>query len=71
MRPQEFGWNDLIGRIQQIPEEARSDINSDNIYPVNLATIRRFKENCTHQSVCPAQNAFMLYKCLMNSISKK
>jgi hypothetical protein len=75
-RAQEYGWNDPIGGILQIPENA-NDITSDTIYLVDnygqipLSSIRRFEETYITQPVRPAQDAFMLFKCLMNSISKE
>jgi hypothetical protein len=76
-RVQEFGWNDPINGILQIPEDA-NDINSpDTMYMVNnygqipLSMIREFEEKYVDQRVRPAQDAFMLFKCLMNNISKE
>jgi hypothetical protein len=75
-RAQEFGWNDPIGGILQIPEDA-TDIASDTLYLVDnygqipLPRIREFEETYLDQPIRPAQDAFMLFKCLMNSISKE
>jgi hypothetical protein len=73
-RAQEYGWNDPIGG--RIPLKA-DDINSDHIYLVDncgqipLSSIREFEETYISQPVRPAQDAFMLFKCLMNSIPKE
>jgi hypothetical protein len=75
-RAQEYGWNDPIGGILQIPEDA-NDISSnihylvDNYGQVPLSSIRSFEDTYISQPVRPAQDAFMLFKCLMNSISKE
>ncbi len=75
-RAQEYGWNDQIGGILQIPEDA-NDPTSDTHYLVDnygqipLSRIRDFDETYLDQPIRPAQDAFMLFKCLMNSISKE
>jgi hypothetical protein len=75
-KSQEFGWNDQIGGILQIPENAQ-DINSpttylvDNYGQISLAQIREFEDEYIATPVRPAQDTLMLFKCLMNSISKE
>jgi hypothetical protein len=65
-RAQEFGWNDPINRILQIPEEA-ADIYSltlyliDNYGQISLPTIRAWEETYIDQPVRPAQDDFMLF----------
>jgi hypothetical protein len=76
MKAQEFGWNDQICGILQIQENAQ-DINSPTMYLVDndgqipLARIREFEDDYIATPVCPSQDMFMLFKCLMNSISKE
>jgi hypothetical protein len=73
---QQYRWNNLIGGILQIPENA-NDINPDNIYLVDnygqipLSLIREFEETYISQPVRPAQDTYMLFKCLMSSIPKE
>jgi hypothetical protein len=75
-KAQEFEWIDQIGGILQIPENAQ-DINSPTMYLVDnygqipLAQIREFEDEYIATPVRPAQDTFMLFKCLMNSISKE
>jgi hypothetical protein len=76
LRAQEFGWNDPINGILQIPEDA-NDPNSpttyliDNYGQVPLVTIREFETSYLQLGCRPAQDTIMLFKCLMNSISKE
>jgi hypothetical protein len=76
LRAQEFGWNDPINGILQIPEDA-TDPNSNTIYLIDnygqipLTTIREFEASYLQLSCRPAQDNIMLFKCLMNSISKE
>jgi hypothetical protein len=76
LRAQEFGWNDLVNGILQIPEDA-NDPNSPTVYLIGnygqipLATIREFESTYLQVGCRPVQDTIMLFKCLMNSISKE
>jgi hypothetical protein len=75
-RAKEYGWNDEVGGILHIPQDPQ-DINSDTDYLIDnygmiaLDEIRRFKETYISQPICPAQDTFMMFACLLNSISKQ
>jgi hypothetical protein len=76
LRAQEFGWNDPVNGIMLIPERP-NDPNLDQIYLIDnygqipLVTIREFEATYLQTSCRPAQDMIMLFKCLMNSISKE
>jgi hypothetical protein len=65
-----------VGGILQISENP-NDPNSDtdNLIEkygqISLAEIRALKETYITQQIRPAQDNWMLYQCLMNSISKE
>ncbi len=75
-RAQEYGWNDDIGGILHIPEDV-TDPYSDTNYlidtygVISLEQIRKWEESYLNLPIRPAQDAFMMFKCLMNSISKE
>ena len=75
-RAQEYGWNDEVGGILVIPTDAM-DLNSDTNYlidnygMISLEEIRAFEETYITKPIRPAQDNFMMFKCLMNSISKE
>jgi hypothetical protein len=75
-RARAFGWDDPIGGILQIPvdpNDPNSDTDNliDNYGRIALAEIRAFEETYIDTQVRPAQDAWMLYQCLMTSISKE
>ena len=75
-RARAFGWDNEIDGILQIPEDAddpMSDTMSliDNYGVITLEQIRRWEGKYVHLQVRPAQDTWMLYQCLMNSISKE
>jgi hypothetical protein len=75
-RSQEYGWSDEIGGILNIPEDAQ-DPNSDTNYlidtygVISLNQIRLWEEEYLNQPIRLPQDAMMMFKCLMNSISKE
>jgi hypothetical protein len=75
-RAQEFGWNDDVGGMLHIPIDP-TDINSetnyliDNYGMISLEEIRNFEITYISQTVRPAQDSYMMFKCLMNSVSKE
>ena len=54
-----------------------TDINSetnyliDNYGMISLEEIRNFEMTYISQTVRPAQDSYMMFKCLMNSVSKE
>jgi hypothetical protein len=71
-----FGWDDVIGVILQIPVDPNDpNSNTDNLIKnyggIALADIRTFEETYLHLQIRPAQDAWMLYQCIMTSISKE
>jgi hypothetical protein len=75
-RAQEYGWNDEVGGILHIPEDPL-DANSDTYYLIDTYGVisseqtRQFDETYLNLPIDPAQDAYMMFKCLMNSISKE
>jgi hypothetical protein len=75
-RARAFGWDDPVNGILQIPEDAAdpqsvTDNLIENYGRISLTDIRAFEATYLHQPVRPAQDAWMLYQCLMSSISKE
>jgi hypothetical protein len=72
-RAEEFGWDadDGIFRIPIDPADplgaTESLIKHHGTIPIER--IREWETQCIDGKVCPAQDAFMMHKCLMNSIS--
>jgi hypothetical protein len=75
-RGHEYGWDDKIGGILHIPEDAldlASPTNNliESYGMISMEQIRAFEETYIPQQVRPAQDTYLMYKCLMNSISKE
>lgn len=75
-RARAFGWDDAAGGILQIPiipNDPNSQLNNliENYGRISLAEIRAFEETYLSLEIRPAQDAWMLYQCLMSSISKE
>ena len=76
IRAKEFGWDDEIGGILQIPENPHDLLSDtikfiDNYGQISLEEILAFERTYINLPVRPAQDSIMLFKCLMNSISKE
>ncbi len=76
LRGQEFGWNHSVNGILQVPQDITDPTNNlvyliDNYGQIPLATIRAYETTYLQTSTRPAQDTIMLFKCLMNSISKE
>jgi hypothetical protein len=76
VRALEYGWDNEVTGIMMIPEDATnvlSNINNliENYGQISLDTIQAFEATYIDQPIRPAQDTYMLYKCLMNSISKE
>lgn len=74
-RAQDIGWSNDDG-ILMIPGDAKSDnpvlyYLIDNYGVISLAQIRAFEATYLRGQNRAAQDTYMLYKCLMNSISKE
>ena len=75
-RANENGWDDYIGGILWIPEDA-SDPSSELRYlpkeygRVSIEQITAFERTYLGTEQRVAQDAYMLFKCLMNSLSKE
>ena len=75
-RAQEYGWNHEVQGILHIPvtpltQESDKNYLIDNYGMISLEEIRRFDETYMDQPIRPAQDSYMMYKCLMNSISRE
>ena len=73
-RAEEFVWTEDNGFLL-IPKDANdqtSDTESliDNFNTIPIERIRLWEAVYLKNDVCPAQDYFMMYKCLMSSISK-
>jgi hypothetical protein len=76
VRALEHGWDNEVNGILQIPEDpadALSDTNNliESYGMLTLESVRAFEASYIALQVRPAQDTHMLYKCLMNSISKE
>ena len=75
-RAKEFGWGDEISGVLWIPEDI-NDQNSDLRYlpteygRVTLEQITAFEKSYLGTERREAQDNYMLYKCLMSSLSKE
>eukprot|EP00978_Attheya_sp_CCMP212_P030064 scaffold109250_cov53-Attheya_sp.AAC.1 len=75
-RADDHDWNKPDLGILQIPEDpADANTNYDDLLmlygQISIERIRKFEETYIDQEVRSAQDSHMLYKCLMNSISKE
>eukprot|EP00978_Attheya_sp_CCMP212_P040484 scaffold221375_cov55-Attheya_sp.AAC.1 len=75
-RADDHDWNEPYLGILQIPEDpADANTNYDDLLTlygqISIERIRKFEETYIDQEVCSAQDSHMLYKCLMNLISKE
>jgi hypothetical protein len=74
-RAADHDWNDTDG-ILKIPKGA-TNVNTtyDDLFihygQIYIERIRTFEDTYIDLEACPAQDTHMLYKCLMNSISKE
>ena len=75
-RAQEYGWNHNDSGILNIPTnplapESEKAYLIDNYGMISLEQIREFEETYMNLPIRPSQDNYMMYKCLMNSISKE
>jgi hypothetical protein len=76
VRATEYGWEDDVNGIMQIPEDPANPLSNtnnliENYGRISLDEIRAFEASYIDMQVRPAQDTYMLYKCLMKSISKE
>jgi hypothetical protein len=74
-RAEEFGWSEDTGGFLRIPKNLAdllgdSESLIDNYGTIPIQRIREWESQYLASEVRPAQDAFMMHKCLMNSISK-
>ena len=75
-RAQENGWDDYVSGILWIPEDAADPTSELHYLPkeygrVTLDQITAFEQTYLGTQQRVAQDAYMLFKCLMNSLSKE
>jgi hypothetical protein len=76
VRALEYGWDNEINGILQIPEDwadVMSETNNliESYGMITMESVRAFEASYIALQIRPAQDTYMLYKCLMNSISKE
>jgi len=76
VRATEYGWDDDVAGILQIPEDPADLLSdTDNLIEsygmITLETVRTFEASYIDRQIRPAQDTYLLYKCLMKSISKE
>ena len=74
-RAREYGWETPGVGIMSIPDDPvnPTEFKSliDNHGEIDIEMIRTFKSSYVHGQIRSAQDAAMLYRCLMNSISRE
>jgi hypothetical protein len=76
VRALEYGWDNDVTGIMMIPEDAADVLaNTNNLIEnygqITIETVHAFEATYIALPIRPAQDTYMLYKCLMNSISKE
>ena len=71
----EYGWDDGVSGILQIPLDLANPMDLTNLLTnygeITLEAIRAFEETYISTQCRAAQDANMLYMCIMNSLSKE
>ena len=75
-RAQENGWDDYVNGILWVPEDSADPASELRYLPneygrVSLSQITAFEQSYLGTQRRVAQDAYMLFKCLMNSLSKE
>jgi hypothetical protein len=75
-RAHEFGWDDEINGVLWIPEDPLDPISAtrsliESYGTISMDEIRAFENTYISLPIRPAQDSYMMYKCLMNSITKE
>ena len=76
VRALEYGWDHEVSGIVQIPDDpanVMSDTNNliESYGIITIESVRAFETSYIGLPIRPAQDTYMLFKCLMNSISKE
>jgi hypothetical protein len=76
VRALEYGWDNEVNGIMQIPDDPADPYSETNDLiesygMLTLESVRAFEASYIALQVRPAQDTYMLYKCLMKSISKE
>ena len=76
VRATEYGWDNEVSGILQIPEDPADVLSeTDNLIEsygmITIESVRTFEASYIALQVRPAQDTYMLYKCLMKYISKE
>ena len=74
-RTNEYGWNDDGKGILNIPEDHRDPRSKRYYMPdeygqVSLEKIATYEKSYLGGNIREVQNSYMLFQCLMNSISR-
>ena len=72
----EFGWDNEQTGILHIPEDPSNPMSDTKYLPneygqIHIETITKFEKSYLGRPVRPAQDSYMLYQCLLNSLSKE
>lgn len=72
----EYGWDDEETGILHIPEDHNHPGSETKLLPgeygqIDMGTIAAFEKSYLGRQVRPAQDIYMMYQCLLNSISKE
>ena len=72
----EYGWNDEISGILWIPQDVNDPTSTLRYLPreygrISLESIAEFERTYLGQELRTAQDSYMLYMCLLNSLTKE
>ena len=72
----EFGWDNEQTGILYIPEDPYDPLSDTKFLPteygqIDIETITKFEKSYLGKPIRPAQDSYMLYQCLLNSLSKE
>ena len=75
-RANEYGWDDEVNGILHIPEDPNDTASPTNFIlkeygKISRERIAQFEKSYIGQQVRPAQDSYMMYQCLLNSLSKE
>ena len=75
-RANQYGWDDEVDGILHIPEDASIANSPTNFLireygTITMERIAAFERSYLGREVRPAQDSYMMYQCLLNSLSKE
>lgn len=75
-RANEYGWDDEVSGILHIPEDPEDAGTPTNYIlkeygKISMERITEFEKSYLGQQIRPAQDSYMMYQCLLNSLSKE